>query len=473
MIKLRSYNVNYKKLRGFFSMTYHARPISQACGPLQTPVAGGYNHAKSVRIPVRRSFKFTLLALIGVLLLTLASPKPAAACPDWCGCEVGNHGVLNGEMILQHALTNAWITLQFILHREIFWKQWMWNYNIGNALMMWTNELSATAMAQLYAVGAFFDAKHQMETQRLLQMKMADAHRDYHPDVEMCTIGTAARGLGSTSRRAELTAYALVENQIDRFTNARNSSGLMGASLDRTARFEQVKRRFCDARDDGGQIAYFVCTTPPTSAGRNADIDYGRLVVDPWTINVDLTDATRTEEEGDLLALTSNLYAHNIPPPFPDDMFSSERGKSYALALRAIAAKHSVATYSFASIVGMKTAGSAASAGNAPFLKAVLDNLGATNTETLQIVGPRPSYYAQMELLTKKIYQQPQFYTNLYDAPASGERKSAAIRAIRLIQDMDKFNSVLRTEQNLSVLVEMYVEDMQTDNINTEGRVEE
>lgn len=472
MIKLRSYNVKYKKLRGFFSMTGHARRKSQACGPLQPSAAGG----SAIVIPRKRTLrKACYLCLIGMigLLLAFSTPKPAAACPDVCGCEATNHGILNGEMVLEHALTNAWITLQFILHREIFWKQWMWNYNIGNALMMWTNELSAAGMAQLYAVGAFFDAKHGMETHRLLQMKMADAHRDYHPDVEMCTIGTAARGLGSTSRRAELTAYALVQNQIDRLTNARNGSGLMGPSLDRTARFEQVKRRFCDANDDGGQMAYFVCTTPPTSAGRNADIDYGRMVIDPWTINVDLTDGTRTEEESDLLALASNLYAHNIPPPFPDDLFNSDRGKTYALALRSIAAKHSVATYSFASLIGMKTAGSAASAGNAQYLKAVLDNLGGDAGETQQIVGPRPSYYAQMELLTKKIYQQPQFYTNLYDAPASVERKSAAIRAIRLIQDMDKFNSALRTEQNLSVLVEMYIDDMQTDNINVEGRVEE
>lgn len=453
-------------------MTDHARRISRACGLLQASVADRKLVTKKPRALVTASLRLVLAGAIGLLLI-LTPPKPAAACPDWCGCEVGNHGILNGEMILQHALTNAWITLQFILHREIFWKEWMWNYNIGNALMMWTNELSATGMAQLYAVGAFFDAKHQMETQRLLQMKMADAHRDYQPDIDMCTIGTAARGLGSTTRRAELTAYAIVENQIDRFTNARNSSGLMGTSLDRTSRFEQVRKRFCDPRDDGRQMAAFVCTTPPTSAGRNADVDYGRIVVDPWTINVDLTDGTRTEEEGDLLALASNLYAHNIPPPFPDDLFSSERGKSYALSLRAIAAKHSVAAYSFGSIVGMKTAGSAASAGNTQYLKAVLDNLGATATETEQIVGQRPSYYAQMELLTKKIYQHPQFYTNLYDAPANVERKSASIRAIRLVQDMDKFNSVLRTEQNLSVLVEMYVDDMQTDNINTDGRVEE
>jgi hypothetical protein len=74
-------------------------------------------------------------------------------------------------------------------------------------------------------------------------------------------------------------------------------------------------------------------------------------------------------------------------------------------------------------------------------------------------------------MLTKKVYQQPEFYTNLYDAPANVERKSAAIHAIKLIQDMDKFNSVLRSEQNLSVLLELYLEEMQTGVINVDSEV--
>ncbi|QQG36447.1 MAG: hypothetical protein HYS17_01250 [Micavibrio aeruginosavorus] len=422
-----------------------------------------------------KTTRLLILMLAFVIGLGVMNPRPAHAliCPDACNCEWSHHGILQANMIAQHALTTAWIALQFSLHRTIFWGTWMWNYNIGNALMQWTNELSSAAMLQMFSVGAFFDAKHQLETQALLQTKMVDAHRNYQPDLGMCTFGTVARSLGENSRRGELAAYALVENQIDRLTNARNSSGLSGPSIDRTARFAQVRRRFCDERDGSRQMASFVCNPATGAPGRNADIDYGRMVVDPLTINVDLTDATRTPEEEDFLALANNLYAHNLPSPFPNHLLNSVKGRTYLLNMRSIAAKHSVAGYSFASIVGMKTAGSAAAAGNAQYLRNVFETLGVPTTEATQMVGPRPSYYAQMELLTKKIYQQPQFYTDLYTSPANVERKSATIRALRMVQDMDKFNSVLRAEQNLSVLVEMFVDDIQKDHINVSGAVKE
>jgi hypothetical protein len=72
-----------------------------------------------------------------------------------------------------------------------------------------------------------------------------------------------------------------------------------------------------------------------------------------------------------------------------------------------------------------------------------------------------PSYYAQMEVLTKKIYQNPDFYTNLYDKPANVERKEVAMQAIGLMQKFDLFKSYLRTEASLSVLLETSIQDLQ------------
>ena len=66
-----------------------------------------------------------------------------------------------------------------------------------------------------------------------------------------------------------------------------------------------------------------------------------------------------------------------------------------------------------------------------------------------------------MEILTKKAYQDPRFYTNLYDKPANVERKGAAIQAIGLIQKFDMLKSYLRTEASLSILLELAVEELQ------------
>ena len=71
-----------------------------------------------------------------------------------------------------------------------------------------------------------------------------------------------------------------------------------------------------------------------------------------------------------------------------------------------------------------------------------------------EILGERPSYYAQMEVLTKKIYQSPNFYTNLYDKPANVKRIGASIDAITIMNQRDRFESLLRREMLTSVLVE-------------------
>ena len=63
--------------------------------------------------------------------------------------------------------------------------------------------------------------------------------------------------------------------------------------------------------------------------------------------------------------------------------------------------------------------------------------------------------------MTKQIFTREQFYTNLYDKPANVDRKGAAIQALNLVQNMDLFESKLRNEALLAVLVEMELEKAQ------------
>src|SRR5690606_4894496 len=101
--------------------------------------------------------------------------------------------------------------------------------------------------------------------------------------------------------------------------------------------------------------------------------------------------------------------------------------------------------------------------GSAPYTKALIKELGITSTDEIdKFLGEKPSYFAQMEVLTKKIYQNPTFYTELYDKPVNVERKGAAIEAISLMQDRDLYNSLLRSEAVLSVLLEtMLIKEQQ------------
>ncbi len=94
------------------------------------------------------------------------------------------------------------------------------------------------------------------------------------------------------------------------------------------------------------------------------------------------------------------------------------------------------------------------------YLGAILVELGIPEEEIAEYLGDPanepeayPSYYAQLELLAKKIYQNPDFYANLYDKPANVARKSVALKAIDLMLDRAIYESQLRQEMSMSVLL--------------------
>ena len=136
------------------------------------------------------------------------------------------------------------------------------------------------------------------------------------------------------------------------------------------------------------------------------------------------------------------------------------------MELRSTVAKSSVAENSFNAILALKSEGTN---GAYSFLEAYLEELGVDDAdgdgnvsdEIQDMLGQNPSYYAQMEILTKKAYQSAKFYTNLYDKPANVKRKEVAMQAIGLIQKFDLLKSYLRTESSLSVLLELSVSKIQ------------
>ena len=139
---------------------------------------------------------------------------------------------------------------------------------------------------------------------------------------------------------------------------------------------------------------------------------------------------------------------------------------------RALLAKRNVAEYSFNSIIGMKTSGTGASNTQITgLIDELMANTGAQSQQDKQTLlfpkinaadpDPNPSYYAQMELLTQKIFQDIRFYADLYDNPANVERQYAAMQALGLMQRRDAYESMVRSELLASLLVEMDVAEKQ------------
>ena len=220
----------------------------------------------------------------------------------------------------------------------------------------------------------------------------------------------------------------------------------------------------------------------------NKDIDFTRTLDNKLTVDIDFSDTVLTADEEDVLTLAQNLYA---PEAFgttkAESILADTRGHYNS---RTYAAKMNVAHNSFINIVGMKSSAPRGIPTKNPLpvppqqmlnprsgvpplpnytedsgwthMKAMLREFGipdrnasgSTDDEIHGFLGNRPSYYAQMEVLTKKIYQSPDFYTNLYDKLANVDRIGAAMDAISIMNQRDRYESLLRREMLTALLVE-------------------
>jgi hypothetical protein len=413
---------------------------------------------------MRGLFAFVPLFLLAFFMLSTFSAKPAQACVN-CGCVSAAHAVTASLIRAEHAATKQHVTVRFQMHRDQFIVGSFFPDYILPTMMMMTEQLSSVAMQQMLAVGSFFDASQQLETQRLLQEKTAEAHKDYHPSVGMCEIGTNVRSLAAAQRKAELNNFILGQRAIDRNAGQIGTISGKGAAGDKIySRMTQFQNLFCNGRDLNGQMAA-ICNNHD-SALANLDIDFPQLIDGKLTLDADFSDQSATMEEAAIMAMGANLYGNDTFNTIPEAMLNNPDNLNYLLDLRSIQAKRSVAQIAYNALVGEKTKGSAVAGNNAEYMEAVFSQLGVDNGgEAAQLVGDQPSYHAQMEILTKKLYQRPDFYTDLYDKPANVDRKGAALRAISLMQNKDMLDGQLRREAIMAVLLEVslskYQEDIQ------------
>ena len=365
-------------------------------------------------------------------------------------------------------------------------------------LPWWMNmaqQITTAAEWQTMVFGTFLDAKQQVETQRLMQELAARAHKDYQPSFDICSYGTMIASLAASERRAETNGFLASRFGQVRNTGSQDNTATEGQKSDRLDRLTQFRQRFCDQYDNQKGMS-LICKgagSPPAAPNQwvDRDIDYAGVMERGLTLDLDfitdISDATKTDDEQDLLALASNLYGGEVLYRLHEHVFHTELHKQLILDLRSIMAERSVAEASFYTIAGMRSPGTPAggagttdSTKTVKYMNIILQNLGFTAADIAlnvspDVLGKQPSYYAQMELFTKKLYQDPAFYTNLYDTPANVERKKVTLQAIGLMQDFDTLQSYLRTEMLLSQILELELIKTQRtvqDHINSLGQGE-
>ena len=338
----------------------------------------------------------------------------------------------------------------------------------SSSMIRATLQLSAVMAQQVTIIGTLIDAKMQLEVQRKMQELQARAHKDYHPSEEICKYGTFIRSVATTESKMEVTKFALDRILMDQYLGVRNNHTAEGnAVVGQNIMNDRFEKTYCDRNNNNAGLDY-MCQTGTTAADKaryNKDIDFSKTLEFPLTLNVDFTDGTATPDEEDVISLAQNLYFSQMfedPKHFKDpDKSILEVNPSLHYNTRSYAAKMNIAHNSFINLVAMKSAAPTGPTGPSltedagwSYMKSMMREFGLTDAEINSYLGDRPSYYAQMEVLTKKIYQSPNFYTNLYDKPVNVERIGIALDAITLMAQRDRYESLLRREMLTSLLVE-------------------
>lgn len=342
----------------------------------------------------------------------------------------------------------------FRLEREL----WVRNF------MRMTEQFTVVMMQQAFIVGMFFDAKHQLELQRWFQHMHAEAHKDYQPSWQMCRFGTFSQGLLSAERKIDMNVRLMSKYIAERqlapapTTMTQGTGAPGGPAQDRLTRVDHFKANYCNPMSNNVNGLSEMCPDAGEPDRQNRDIDYSRGLETKLTLDLDFTDDNVTNDETDLIALSKNLFSHKVFRKGVEKHITNDDRRlastQFIQDQRSVTAARGVAANSFAHIVGMRGQGTAMSA---TYFMPLMRQFGMSDRDITDLIGQNPSYFAQMEILTKKMFQHPNFYTELYDTPVNVERQGAALQAIKLMHDRDRFDASLRREMLVSLLVEMKI----------------
>ncbi len=335
-----------------------------------------------------------------------------------------------------------------------------------------TLQLSAGMMQQVGFIGILFDAKQQLETQLLFWEKQERAHDDYTPSEQLCSIASMTKGLVETEMRRDLNTFGITRALAYEEQNPVGTNSAQSDVENYAARAFQFKETYCSPSNFNNSLRVFCDDFDMGNTARiNRDINYSNLISIPKTLEVNITDGLDTSaDEEDVMSMGRLLFGHKTftwPQPIDDReadvLMNSDSIVNPLQEYRSISAIRDVARHSYANIVGMKSEGSGFVNTE---IKALLEEFGMPATDIDNFIGTNPSYFAQMDVLTKKVFQHPNFYTNLITKEANITRFEVTMDALQLMSKRDRYETALRKEMLLSLLIEMKLRDLQDNRVD-------
>ncbi|MBP9049838.1 MAG: hypothetical protein KBC88_01070 [Alphaproteobacteria bacterium] len=354
--------------------------------------------------------------------------------------------------IIQGSVTHETTIVSEPLRMAVSFPGAMYDATWTGGTMKMSDQIIKNVTNHAKQLGSMMDAQNTLKALRAIQKANLESTRKYQPSTGVCVFGSASTSLAASEARAIANKMAFNEILIDTEKQVKNTAFSKTESEGRAAALADFQRKYCRRIDNNNGLESFCKGLGASDTRFNRDVDYARVFDAPLTVKTNFTDAAKTPVEEDVIALFRNLSVAQVLPAVSKTVFQTDTKSAAAQDLRAAIAAHSVAQNTFADIVGQKSEGSGASSAS---IKAVIQHLGLSAADAEAHVGSKPSYYAQMEILTKKMYQDPAFIANLYESPENVTRQRAAIKATSLQQGSDLYQSLKRREMLLSALLEL------------------
>jgi|GEM_PF-1315428 len=318
------------------------------------------------------------------------------------------------------------------------------------------NEMRNAVYLNITTIGAMLDARNLLDSLRSIQVSTVQTLKDYTTSDAVCRFGTLSRSVATADAVALKNQNAFSKILMDRDTQKKNSL-YSDAGVGIYSMVNNFRDKYCEISDNNGSLeGYCKAATATSDLFFNRDVDFTRVFDIPLTFDADFTDSTPitptnlSPDKQALIALFSNLSMVDPLMSSNGSYFDPRNNSLTTQDARSINAIRTVTANSFAALVGEKTKVTSASAN---YMRDMIVKLGLPAAEATKLIGANPSYFAQMEVLTKKIFQDPAFYANLYDSEANVDRQRVAMKAIELQQDRDFLESLRRREMALSVLL--------------------
>jgi hypothetical protein len=299
--------------------------------------------------------------------------------------------------------------------------------------------------------GGFIDAQNTNQSLLTRQELTANAQREHAVSEQVCRFGSLSRSLSASETEAARRQMNLVTASFDRQLLKPSEKSSEGIAMDLSSRYDRFKSKFCDQKAYASGFSF--CSKDDTLT--NLDIDYTRLVDTQGTLS--------PAEEAAVIPMMQNLFANRtfekIDPNLLKPSATGNTARDALLDQRALIAKRSVAENSFQALVSRRMQGTS---GSRESIKALLKNMGIKeDSDIIREITDKPSYNTQMEILTKRVYQDADFFKNLMENPTNLARQYTAMQSFGLMQQRDIYDSIQRSELLLSLVVEMELEKFQ------------